>query len=553
MFESDRMGFSTYSEIRGDDQFRTLTSRFGTLGNTSYSLDLDYQHNDGVRPNNELSRLEWYSTIKQQLTPRDSVLLLSKYQDYHSGDNFQRFDQSNVRTNYAYDELERPTLAAGYHRQWSPGAHTLFLATRLEKEQRFSDTEADRLAVIKDTNGVVAPFPPQEFPFDISYRSEFEIYGAELNQILQRDRHSLVLGGSFQSGSFETSDRLALGAGFSTNPFYSVIFSNPPTERVTRESYERFSGYGYYTLEAHRNLHVTGGVAYDQVKFPENHRDSPIAPGATRRDQAGPKAALVWTPARNVTLRGAYSRALGGVSIDETYRLEPTQLAGFNQSLQTVISESLVGSISAPTIEIAGVALDAKLKSRTYFGIQAELLQSDVDREIGVYDFIVDVSNPLRPANRATTLQRLDYEERSIVTTLNRLISDEWSCGARYRFIRSELRTIHPALPTSTVFDSDRTERADLHRAELFALFNHPSGFFARADTAWYHQSNSRHPSEDFFQSNALFGYRFWDRRAELSFGMLNINDADYRLNPLTPYSELPRERTVVVRVKINL
>ena len=69
-----------------------LASQYGTFGGTSYSLDLDYQHNDGVRPNNDLNRIEWYTTIKQQITPQDTLLVLIKYQDYHSGDNFQYYD-----------------------------------------------------------------------------------------------------------------------------------------------------------------------------------------------------------------------------------------------------------------------------------------------------------------------------------------------------------------------------------------------------------------------------------------------------------------------------
>ena len=50
--------------------------------------------------------------------------------------------------------------------------------------------------------------------------------------------------------------------------------------------------------------------------------------------------AVVWSPLREVTLRGVFSRALGGVSFDESFRLEPTQLAGFNQSFRSIISES---------------------------------------------------------------------------------------------------------------------------------------------------------------------------------------------------------------------
>ena len=86
-------------------------------------------------------------------------------------------------------------------------------------------------------------------------------------------------------------------------------------------------------------------------------------------------------------MRGIYTRSLGGVSLDESYRLEPTQLAGFPQAFRTLISESTpgVGSVSAPTYETFGLALDLKLGSRTYAGIQAERLTSAVRRRIGVF------------------------------------------------------------------------------------------------------------------------------------------------------------------------
>jgi len=41
-------------------------------------------HNDGVRPNNDLDRIEWYAAINHQLGPRDSVFLETKYQDFRS-------------------------------------------------------------------------------------------------------------------------------------------------------------------------------------------------------------------------------------------------------------------------------------------------------------------------------------------------------------------------------------------------------------------------------------------------------------------------------------
>jgi outer membrane receptor protein involved in Fe transport len=55
-------------------------------------------------------------------------------------------------------------------------------------------------------------------------------------------------------------------------------------------------------------------------------------------------------------------------------------------------------------------------------------------------------------------------------------------------------------------------------------------------------------PGDDFVQLDLHAGYRFFRRKAELSVGILNLTGQDYRLNPLTTYSELPRERVFTAR-----
>jgi hypothetical protein len=141
------------------------------------------------------------------------------------------------------------------------------------------------------------------------------------------------------------------------------------------------------------------------------------------------------------------------------------------------------------------------------------------------------------------------------------------------------LEDIFPLLPAS-VYSRSRVEnfealnpnrRATLQQLNLFALFNHPSGFFASVDALWSHQENNESSliqvqqfdkntgalvngvgNDDFWQLNARIGYRFHRNLAEISIGFLNITDQNYTLNPLNLYEELPRERTVLVRAKLN-
>jgi outer membrane receptor protein involved in Fe transport len=444
-----------------------------------------------------------------------------------------------------------PQAVLGYHREWAPGVHTLFLGGLLKNVQTFSDSNVDELILSRNTNGTLVG--TSTLPFDVNDRSEFEIYTAELNQILQFEHHTFVLGGRYQRGRVTTTDLLNLGSGVA--PGNIPFFNNPPAAGDFSDTFERISGYGYYTWEPVDHLHLTGGVAYDRLTFPTDSRNPPVARGSTTRDQVSPKAALVWSPAPEFTVRGAYTRSLGGVSSDESFRLEPTELAGFVQSFRSIIPESVVGSVSAPRYETAGLALDFKFNSRTYVGIQGQWLKSTVARDIGAFNYN-GLLPPPPPVTPSSTPENLTYDEYSLSAAINQLVSDEWSLGARYSFTRSKLHDIFseiaPIDPTA-----DLHQQADLHQASVFALFNHPSGFFARAESQWYHQDNTGYtPSlagEDFFQHNILAGYRLRRQYAEISVGVLNLAGTDYHLNPLSYYSELPRKRVFVVRCQINL
>lgn len=58
---------------------------------------------------------------------------------------------------------------------------------------------------------------------------------------------------------------------------------------------------------------------------------------------------------------------------------------------------------------------------------------------------------------------------------------------------------------------------------------------------------------DEFGQHDAWAGWRFWQRRAELAVGVLNLTDQDYRLHPLNFYPETYRERTFAVSGRFSL
>ena len=543
LFERDRLGISSATEYRSDGQVRERASQFGTFGSTGYALDLDYQHNDGVRPNNQLDRLEWYSTVKQQLTPQDSLLLLAKYQDYHSGDNFQYYDPKDALPDFKFDEYQHPILVGGYHHEWSPGVHTLFLGGRLVSDERFSASRVPTTVFFEQTGIGVTTLATNLF--DLRYHSDLEIYTAELNQIFQSEHHQLVFGGRYQDGRIKIQSQLS-------NPVLAPgLFNTPAADTPAYDAYQRGSLYSYYTVSLLDRLLLTGGIAYDSMVFPRNFRAPPVVDVDQTQRNLSPKAGFVWSPISPLTLRGAYTRSLSGVSLEQSYRLEPTQVAGFSQTYRSLIPESLAGSLSGTRDQTADLSLNLKLRRQTYLGLQAEWLSSEINQTIGVFNF-KDFTAPILPSS---TTQRLEYEERSLAAYVSQLVSDEWSLTAQYKFTRSELATFFPQIPSGRP-DARRFDSADLHQVGLAVLFNHPSGFFSRVETQGFFQHNAEAsailPNDSFAQLNLIVGYRLPRQHGEVSLGVLNVNDSDYRLNPLNVHPEFPRERVFIARLLLN-
>jgi len=537
LFEADGLGFASQSSWRSDRQYHQLAAQYGTFKNTSWALDLDYQHNSGVRPNNGLERIEWYSTIKQQLTPSDSILLLAKYEDYSSGDNFQYYNPSaSFRPDYKFGEQQQPILIGGLQHEWTPDIRTLLLGGRLVTRQQFSDLQAPQLLLIEDGTGAVAGTDSQ--PFDVRLADSLEIYSTELQQIVQKDKFILVAGARWQGGQFKFSDSLA-------NPPLPP-FLLPPASGSFSEPFQRIGGYGYLTFEPVDKLWLTGGAAYDAMKYPASFRTLPESAGTDERHLLEPKAAIVWSPCEQAALRGIYSCSLGGVSLDESYRLEPTQLGGFVQTFRSVIPESVVGSLPAEKVELEGLALDLKFSHGTFAGLQVERMDSNVRQTVG--DFLLE--NGLAPYVPSTTRENLDYDEQSLSASINQLLPDGFVVGANYRLTYSQLKTTFPQVPASVLPPQDQS--ALLHQIGGYLLYNHPAGLFARFDARGYLQANHGYagaqPGDDFVQLDLQGGWRFFHRRAELLVGILNLTGRNYRLNPLNVYSELPRERVFTAR-----
>jgi len=544
LFERNHLGIASRTEYLSNGDWHQSATVYGREGAVAFSVGESYRNENGYRPNGDLEQWTVTAQAKVQIDPANSLFFQSTYLDQEGGDLTQHYSEDQVNRNVRFSEQQEPLLMAGYHHQWSPAVHTLFLAARLDDEVSVHNPTQNNALYWINAGGAVTNV--NIFPLALDYDNRLEIYSGELQQMVGVGDHQFIAGVRGQVGDHDTQSAM---------PGFAFV---PATDDSFETDFDRVTVYGYYHWRVVDPLLLVAGVSYDRMHYPLNYRRPPISDEEDTVDQVSPKAGLVWTPSRWTTVRGAYAQALGGVSIDQSVRLEPSQVAGFVQSYRSVIPESVAGPVPAEEFEIAGIALDQRFPSRTYVGLSAEWLQSDARREDGV--FVRSTPVVPGPINVTTALadERLDYEEKTLFASLHQLVGDVWTVGVNYRLSEAELEDrftqVAPGTPSFGGFMSDRDLEATLHQVRLFALLNLPCGFFAQADTVYSQQSNRGYepdiPGDEFWQVNAWAGYRFWHRHAEVSLGVLNITDQDYELNPLNLTPDLPRERTLAARLR---
>ena len=542
LFDTKRVGVSSQTEYSSHGDWSQTGSQFGNFGNFSYALDAAYRSERGYRVNNDLEQRDVTFRTKFDLTQHDGVFLQATMYEGTSGDVQQYFSQKTASATFRATERQEPNLLAGYHHEWAPGVHTVFLAGRLEDTLGLSELTAQPLFLKFTGSKITYVTTPPLFLFDA--RRESEVYLAELQQIWQTPKQTFIAGVAYQHGSYVSEllmDR-------------SVPMPMPIQQRFTSEL-NRVSAYVYETWRPFHSLSLQGGLTYDQLKYPANLDIVPYSNTEQSTGRLSPKLGFQFTPAETVKLRGAWTRSLGGAFQENTYRLEPTQIGGFNQSFRSVIPESVDGLVPASRFESANLAVDFNLPTGTFISLEGERLTSKGTRTVGVLTNSIFLPVPDRASS---TQQRLEFEEQSLYVTLNQLLGKEWSLGARYRLSHAELTGRFDAVPTGAVGASalNQNESALLHQLQLGVSYNHRSGFFAQWLSVWSAQENSGYTpartTSDFWQHSIYAGYRFAKRHAEVRVGVVNLSNQNYQLNPVNLYAELPRERAVTVGLKLN-
>ncbi|MEY2410112.1 MAG: hypothetical protein QOF48_2782 [Verrucomicrobiota bacterium] len=550
LFDRDYFGLFSSTEYASSGDWIQRGSQYGVFGNgrSSYSLDVFYRTENGQRPNNDLEQLELSARFKHQLTEKDHLFFQVGYLNSDAGDIVQYYDQASASRTVRVKETQEPSLLVGYHRDWAPGSHTLALFGRFDDTLTIDEPAAGGLSWLRRA---VSPLPPNTYSqsfrnpasFSLDYESKLEAYSGEIQHIFQIPKHTIIAGARYQVGWSDT-DALLLRT-----------LDNSRVDTSADTSLDRISVYAYENWQILDKLRLTAGVSYDRLHYPVNIDTAPITDREDTRDQVSPKAGVVWEPFRDTRLRAMWTRSLGGVFFDQSVRLEPVQVAGFNQAFRSLVPESVVGLVPGTRFDTWGVGWDQVYRpTRTYLTVEGRYLTSDATRIVGVLTNS-DVTVP-QPDSASSDREKIAYRETSLIVALNQLVSDDWAFGARYTLTDADRDGgFRGALRGVTGTEGlNQDVSATLHQLDLFTAYNHRCGFFARFDAVWSQQSNRGYtpdrPGDDFWQYHIVAGYRFFQRRAEARVGVLNLTDRDYQLNPLTLYSELPRERTFTAGFK---
>jgi hypothetical protein len=523
-------------------------AQFGTYDDFSYEFAGRYISDNGQRVNNDNELRSLSLTLKYQFAPQDTAFLDLEQMNLNSGDVREFYHQQSAVPSLRVTEPNNPSAFFGYHHEWGPGSHTLFFAGYNNGQEKIKANSVAQL-VASNNGGQITDF--NYFSVNEYYQISPQIYSTELQQILESPEHTTIVGARYQWGNINflnqifSGDILALLL-FPPSQIPEILDTNLMTD------FHRLSFYGYHTWQIVDSFQLTAGLTYDELYMPANVATSPSSSQQTTVVQFSPKVGFIWTPLQGTILRAAYTRSLSGAVNDQSYHIEPTEVAGFNQDYRSLVPESAFGDTAGADMNIYNAALEQKFSTGTYLSVAGQFMESQNERLNGAFVAFWDLPQDYVTYPSGLN-QSVDFHEQSLLATADQLLGKQWSAGVRYRLSHADLDANYVNNPA--VLPQNHWKSV-LDEVDLHANWNHPSGLFSIFQANWYQQENSgftpAEPGDSFWQLNAFAGWRLWHRRAEITVGLLNIADQGYKLEPLNFYNDMAQHRTFLTRLRIN-
>ena len=556
LFNRNHLGFVTDSEYLSRGDFTQSIAQYGFYERTNYSVDATYRSLTGTRSFNELEDKTVSVRLKQGIGENDSLFFQSVISSSDQNDPNRYYAPEQASESLRIQEEQLPLLLGGYHRYWSPSARTLVLASYLDSNLDLKQQDFERILFLENLqNQPDAVSSPGKALASLNYANRFRGLSIEPQHIIKSQYGTLILGSRFFSGTMSYEDGIGQS---SPSPFQNqsgnsaFSLSAPAASGEFKDSIQRSAIYSYYLFRLSHHVQMTTGISYDRLDYPSNYSSPPVSNKSHLEEKVSPKVGIFWRPRENTTVRFGYAQSIGGVSLENSIQLEPSQVAGFTQNYRSVLPESLVGSVSAEDREIIGLAIDNKWNSRSYFSASLEFIQAEASRKFGATSINVFPSLEFDSLN---VVEDLGLEETRLTVLFQQLLDSMWSLGVKYQLSESTLSSDLPAIPDRiSSLLGEGEDSTILHTLGFTTRFNHPSGWHGRVEATLRSQSNQDYnpplPGDEFWQFNILGGYRFNKRRSSIETGIMNLTDQDYRLNPLGFSTLIPRERLFLLRFR---
>ncbi len=559
LFERNRIGVVSLTEYSSHGDWLQSGTVHGLEGNSSFAVEGFYRGLNGYRFNNDAELMRVSAQFKQQVTPRDTVLFQVAGTEFEAGDLSRSPDDDAASPRFRSWEHQFPQASVGYRHEWSPESQTLLFAQGLRHEAGFSEPDSRRPALAR---GLFEGYPVSFYlmGFSEEYEARLEGYAAEVQHLWEQGPWTLIGGGRAQWGEIVSKTVQSRPNAF--EPYFPE-FPTPTALQEVESSYLRAGAYAYAHYRILPSLRLIGGLTYDALHQPVNFRAAPLEGGHFETEGWNPKAGAIWEVTANTTLRAAYTRVFTGVAPDQSYQIEPAQVAGFTQSYRSAVPEYLVGASEGAEVESAGISFEHRFPTRTYVGLGGDWIRSELARSRGGYAFDFQQTPDLRNSVPIQIIEEIRYVDRGLGLTLNQLLGDGLSLGARYRVSWTDLEQAfpseaYPLILASTAQDNPvevaLEQDGSLHQLNLGATYNHRSGWFVTVQGLW-HGWESVDPDVGFdalWHLNAMTGYRLRRNRGEIAVGVLNATDEREFLVPLASYSSPPRERQLVARLAFS-
>lgn len=473
-----------------------------TFDKSSVALSGEWDYLEDLAPDWNFDRQALEAGVKFDLSDTDTVTGIFRTN--------QRRDTHPSGSDEAYDE-DFPSALIALRHQWSPEGETVVY---LQSVSFDLSTENEGSALVTDANGdevlgflsgtINSKSKSDALQFEVQHRQTFQNY-------------RLVGGVRLQDGDWATDFEL----------------TGSPDQRV-EEPFDRKEAYLYNYFELNDTLTLVAGANATRFSYPANTFTLPPAPARKTVDRLLPKVGVYWDATPNTTFRAAYLESLGGLALEDGYRLEPTQVAGFLQGYRTLLAEDIDGTHPALEFEIIGIGLTHSDDSNFFLDIELNSRQSTSDRGLGHLRNIPPLT--AAPWNSFTR-----FEEKTAAIQLGKIVGKSTTLSLEYGYNDSTVDSVIPTLAAQVKRDGELNSFGGriLHRS--------PSGFFTSLDVIQYCQTlgetsfrdgllvdASSQSGIDHLQANLEAGWRSQSGSLRLAAGVKNLFDDNTEIDPLT-------------------